>query len=100
MHPQRTRNNIPGIIPQATPNYEGEGVSAPSEGSPLPTSEGEAAQDWYSTPPEKRKITRVKKKIGPPRQSERLNKNMNLPSERKAGMETIQETEDKNMQVG
>ena len=53
---------------------------------------GEAAKDWYSTPRENRTRTRARKKIGPPRKSERLNNNVNLPGERETAMEIIQET--------
>ena len=96
VHTQRTINNTPLIIPHTAPTSfttsEGEGVAAPSEGAQFTTYKGEDAKYWYSTQREKRKITRVKKKVGPPRWSARLNKKMNLPSERKTSMEKIQDT--------
>ena len=91
MHPQRNRTNIPGIIPHpaptSVPTSEVGVVAAPSEGAPFPTSEGEAAKYWYSAPRVKRTRTRATKEIPPPRKSARLNKKMNLPSERQTGME-------------
>ena len=41
----------------------------------------------------------LRKNFPPPRQSSILNKNMNLTSKGQTGMGTIQDTEDKNMQV-
>ena len=100
--PRSTRNNIPVIIPHpiptSLPTSEGEGIAATSEGETLTTYEGKAAQDWHSTPREKRKITRVKKTVDPKRKSARLNKNMNLPSDRNTVMEKNKDTEDKYMQ--
>ena len=102
MRPKRTINNTPLIIPHpeptSSPTSEGEGVAAPSEGAPFTTYKGEDAKYWYSTTREKRKITRVKKTVDPKRKSARLNKNMNLPSDRNTVMEKNQDTEDKYMQ--
>ena len=68
----------------------GEGVAASSEGAPFPTSEGEVAKEWYSSPRVNRTRTRAHNTIVLPRKSPILNKNMNLLSERQTGMETIQ----------
>ena len=89
---------IPHPAHTSLPNSEGEVVEATSEGATLTTYEGESSQDWHSTPHEKRKRTRVKKTVDPQRQYARLNKNMNLPSDRNIVMEKIQDTEDKYMQ--